>query len=46
MKTEELELKTVLIRLLTGIKRKDFNNCEWYEGLLEDAKEEAEELLK
>lgn len=44
--TREQELETAMIRLLTGIKKENFNNCDWYEGILDDAVKEAEDLLK
>jgi len=46
MKTDKEELETALVRLLCGIKKKDLWGCEWYEGILEDAIDEAEELLE
>ena len=42
----EDELRVTLIRLLTGVKGKNTNGCQWYTGILEDATDEAEELLK
>ncbi len=43
--TKEQEFKTALIRLLTGIKGKNFKGCIWYEGILADAEEEAIEMI-
>ena len=38
-------MRTTLIRLITGINKKDFKGCIYYEGILEDALEEADEVL-
>jgi hypothetical protein len=33
------------IRLLTGLKGKDFMGCVWYEGIKEDSEKELEAIL-
>ncbi len=46
MKTREQELETALVRLVTGLKGENFKDCEWYYGILDDAKEESIDLLR
>lgn len=43
--SREQELKTALIRIISGIKKEDFNNCVFYDGILYDAIEEAIDLI-
>lgn len=36
-----LQLEAIVRRLITGLDNADFDNCEWYDGILEDAEAEA-----